>query len=432
MARQSLGTRGITAQQLKEIAMKAIGQMGPILRALMKSRLSAALVVLQVALTLAIVANMLPVVYERVVAALRPSGVTDQQLFAVSALTTADEATAMKQDLAARTARERQVIMAIDGVESASFGNTFTNSNSGWSSSVRTKVKDGTSVNSAFYMADEHAMRTLGLQLIAGRNFDPREIVSVGADTDINPRHVIITDALAKLLFPNEAALGKRVSLSSGSQSLDSEIIGVVKDVGRPWISGENYYVSSYLPYRLPGFAMWIVRGKPGVDLQQLSQQVQAALAKADRSMIYGTRALLFTDARREAYADSMLVAGLLASFSVLVLTVTALGIVGLASFWITQRSRQIGICRALGARARDIVSYFRQENLLLTGTGCALGILLAYALNFALTKQMDAEQLSWRWVGATGMFLLLLGQFAITAPAKRAAKIAPALATRS
>jgi putative ABC transport system permease protein len=407
-------------------------QFGPIFRALMKTRLGAALIVLQIALTLAIVSNMLPIVGKKIAAALRPSGVSDAQLFAISSLTTLEAKAAVKEDLTVRHARERAVIMGIAGVENATISNTFSNSNSGWSNTVRTTLERGGGTNSALYMADEHAIATLGAKLIAGRNFDAREILVATEGVDIDPKQTIITESLAKQLFGEETALGKRMTFVGDAKVLNSEIIGIVSDVARPWPGFGNYYDAAFLPYRVPGFAQWIVRVKPGSNGEQVAQAVASALAKADRSVVYGARNRSFTKARHEAYADHLLIAGLLASFSLLVLIVTALGIVGLASFWITQRTRQIGVRRALGAKASEILWYFRQENFLLTGLGVVFGVMLAYGLNFALTKQLGAEKLPLFWVCASAVGLLALGQLAVTAPARRAARIAPSLATRS
>src|SRR3546814_2713942 len=86
--------------------------------------------------------------------------------------------------------------------------------------------------------------------------------------------------------------------------------------------------------------------------------------------------------------------AGLLVGTIVALLLVTALGIVGLTSFWVSQRRRQIGVRRALGATRGDILRYFQTENFLIVSVGIAMGMLLAYGLNQGLMQQYELARL--------------------------------------
>jgi putative ABC transport system permease protein len=113
-------------------------------------------------------------------------------------------------------------------------------------------------------------------------------------------------------------------------------------------------------------------------------------------------------------------------------LLVTALGIIGLASFWVQQRTKQIGIRRALGATRRQIIGYFQTENLLLTGFGIVLGMLLAFAGNQVLMHYFEIDRLPLYYLPVGAVLLLLLGQVAVIGPALRAAAIPPIVATRS
>jgi putative ABC transport system permease protein len=113
-------------------------------------------------------------------------------------------------------------------------------------------------------------------------------------------------------------------------------------------------------------------------------------------------------------------------------LVVTALGIVGLASFWVQQRTKQIGIRRALGATRGQILRYFQTENFLLATIGIALGMLLAYAINQLLMSKYELPRLPLMYLPVGAIALWLLGQFAVFWPARRAAAVPPAVATRS
>jgi putative ABC transport system permease protein len=113
-------------------------------------------------------------------------------------------------------------------------------------------------------------------------------------------------------------------------------------------------------------------------------------------------------------------------------LVVTALGVGGLASFWVQQRTKQIGVRRALGATRRDILRYFQVENFLLASGGIVLGMLLAYAGNLLLMNAFELARLPWIYLPAGAALLWLLGQLAVLGPALRAASIPPVVATRS
>jgi len=113
-------------------------------------------------------------------------------------------------------------------------------------------------------------------------------------------------------------------------------------------------------------------------------------------------------------------------------LAVTAFGIVGLTSYWVTQRRRQIGIRRALGATRSAIARYFQTENLLIASTGAALGVALAVALNLWMVNTFEMARLHIGYALFGALVVLLLGQLAVLWPARRAASIPPALATRS
>jgi putative ABC transport system permease protein len=111
---------------------------------------------------------------------------------------------------------------------------------------------------------------------------------------------------------------------------------------------------------------------------------------------------------------------------------VTGLGIVGLAWFSVTQRRKQIGTRRALGATRFDIVRYFMVENWIITSIGIAIGIVGAVTLNWFLDTEYSTGRVP-LWYLPVGMVALwLLGQLAVLLPARRAAGIPPALATRS
>jgi putative ABC transport system permease protein len=116
----------------------------------------------------------------------------------------------------------------------------------------------------------------------------------------------------------------------------------------------------------------------------------------------------------------------------VALLVVTALGIVGLASFWVQQRTKQIGVRRALGATRAQILHYFQTENFILATAGIIIGMLLAYGLNQLMMSKAELPRLPALYLPVGALVLWLLGQLSVLGPARRAAAVPPAVATRS
>jgi putative ABC transport system permease protein len=115
-----------------------------------------------------------------------------------------------------------------------------------------------------------------------------------------------------------------------------------------------------------------------------------------------------------------------------LLVTVTSIGIIGLTSFSVTERTRQIGTRRALGATRVDIVRHFLVENWMITGFGLALGLGLTIGLNVALTNAADAPKMDWYLLLGGTVLLWGTGIVAALLPAIRASKVAPEIATRT
>ncbi|HEX5340506.1 MAG TPA: FtsX-like permease family protein, partial [Gammaproteobacteria bacterium] len=107
-------------------------------------------------------------------------------------------------------------------------------------------------------------------------------------------------------------------------------------------------------------------------------------------------------------------------------------GIVGLASFWVAQRQRTIGVRRALGATRGNILRYFQTENFLLATIGIGIGMLLAYGINLLLMQHYELPRLPWTYLPVGAVALWLIGQLAVLGPALRASHVPPVVATRS
>jgi putative ABC transport system permease protein len=157
----------------------------------------------------------------------------------------------------------------------------------------------------------------------------------------------------------------------------------------------------------------------------------EVALRKRDPNRVVG-KLRSMQDFKRSSYASDSLMAVTLSVVTGLVLTFSALGIFGLATFNVNTRTRQIGTRRAVGARKRDIVSYFMAENWMVTTLGVVVGCAMALGVGFWLSNQFGLPRLDLYFLVGGVIGLWALGQLAAWQPALRAAKVSPAMATRS
>ena len=404
-------------------------ELRPILSAMRRNKLGAALIGMQMALTLAILANGLTLIEQRLMWSDRPTGIDEPDIFAVSS-----ESLDRSQDPAARQAADLAALRSLSGVVDAYATNSYPLQGGGQSESVNlTPDQKIPTADTAYYFGDEHALHTLGLKLIAGRNFTAEEIADRSATAIPPAGGLIVTQALARQLFPAGNALGQSIFVESDKVS--SPIIGIVDQLQTPFASvagfGGSFANNSVLaPYRaLADSDVYVVRSKPG-QIDATMQAAERRLFAIDGDRILHSQSMAQT--RAEAYRDAHGFAVLLGTVCGALLAVTAFGIVGLTSYWVTRRRRQIGIRRALGATRGAIFGYFQTENFLIAAAGALVGVACAVGLNLWLVSsfEMVRLQIGFALVGAG--LMLLLGQVAAFWPALRAASISPALATRS
>ena len=398
----------------------------PIFSALMRSKVSMILIGVQVAMTLAIVCNALFIIGQRLDHMNRPSGMNEADTFYLASSGFGqgfDPRATIHEDLA--------TLRHLPGVADATISNSVPMSEGGWSTGLSLQPKQKTSTaDTAIYIVDEHALETFGVELVAGRNFKPEEVTDVTFGDRLQPASIIVTKALADKLFPEGDALGK--SIYMGEDPPTSTIIGIVDRLQQPWMSSSSIENSTFVPAFMPfgNSSRYLVRAEPG-RRDEVMKLVEQKLAESNTSRIIG-KVRTMEETRREAYAGDRAMAIILTAVILALLTVTALGIVGMASFWVAQRTRQIGTRRALGASKRDILRYFQTENFIITTFGLLVGAVLAYAFSLWMMQSYQSPRLPWYYVPIGFLCLWALGQLAVLGPAMRASRVPPAVATRS
>ena len=399
----------------------------PILSAMRRNKFGALLIATQMAVTLAFLANALTLVEQRVAWSDRPSGLDEANIFVINTETVDDA-----RDLAARQASDVDALRALNGVVDAYATNMYPLEGGGWIETVNLTADQKTpTAFAAHYMGDDHALHTMGLKLVAGRNFTPDEIVNRTENDLPMPSGFIVTKALAAKLFPQGNALGQPIFVENEKPIA---IIGIVDRLQGPMTAAtgfdSTYSENSVLtPYRLIGTRnVYMVRVQPG-RLNAVMKAAEQKLMQLQGNRILQTQSM--PDVRADAYRGDHGLIVLLTCICVALVIVTAFGIIGLTSYWVAQRRQQIGIRRALGATRQAIVRYFQTENFMIAAAGAAVGIAFAIALNIWMVRSFEMVRMDNSRAIVGAVIILLLGQFAVLWPALRAAAIPPALATR-
>ncbi len=404
----------------------------PILSTLLRHKMAAALIVLEIALSCAIICNAMFLISNRIDRISQGSGAVENEIVRVqlTGIGTDDNAEALtRSDLA--------ILQGLPGVKSAAVANQVPYTSSSWNTSVKmTKDQQQPTMNATVYMTGDSFMDTMGLKLVSGRRFNADEFIAwsaLSAGNNVQIPAVIITRSMADKLFPGGEAVGKTF-YSWGDDPV--RIVGVVDRLVRPGGQGGptalEYSMMFPINTAYDVGGNYLIRTEPGRRAEVLKAAVDALRKNGPNRIVLENDTKSMEDMRSEYYRQDRAMAWLLATVIVALLVVTALGIIGLASFWVQQRTKQIGVRRALGATRGQILRYFQTENFLLATIGIAVGMLLAYAINQLLMGKYELPRLPLSYLPVGALALWLLGQFAVFWPARRAAAVPPAVATRS
>jgi len=402
---------------------------GPIWRAMMKNKAGFALIALQIAVTMTIMVNAFAIMQERSNNAARESGLDEANTFALASVLYADYEIEQIKSL---VDEDLALIRGLPGVKNAVATNSFPLRQGGWSMAVATEAGNQTadSVGTAIYFVDEHGVDTFASNLIDGKNFTPDQVNWRVPENNTWPAVGIITEALGKVLFPEEEGsyVGKSFFINDNDPV---NIIGVMERLQAPWEGWTGVEQSMLVPQRRSdNFQRYVVRAEPGYR-DALMPQIEELLSSSNKDRIIRDVTTI-DEVRKLAYLGDTAMIKIL-SFVVIMLTViTGLGIVGLASFNVSRRTRQIGIRRALGATKPAIVRYFMIENFLISTIGLVIGGVLSVALNMAMVEAFALEPLAWYVIPVAMLALWGVGQAAVAGPARKASNITPAIATRS
>jgi len=264
----------------------------------------------------------------------------------------------------------------------------------------------------------------LRLPILRGRDFTVRD------DTASAPV-MIVNEKFARAMFPNENPLGKR-AMSSRDEKVYREIVGVVKDV-KYYGASDTARALVWVPYAQrnawhQGIVTVRTRGNPLLVLPTVRRELRAL----DPGIALANVATM-DDARDRSMAGDRLVAVLLGAFAGLALVLAAVGIFGVLSYAMEQRTRELGIRVALGARPADVISLVAAETVPMVGAGILAGLLIAAGLTrFARSMLYEIQPGDPRTFIGVALLLGAIGIVAAFLPARKAAHVDPVVALRN
>jgi putative ABC transport system permease protein len=399
---------------------------GPIVRAMTRNKTRFVLIILEVAITLAVVTNCVQLILAQRESMQQQSGFDDDNIIWVRSRTFGEEFQ-QGEVIDATIAADLRALQAMPGVVSAANTNFLQWQGGGSSNVVLTAGGNPEGYRTQVYFTSKGVFDTLDAPVTEGRGFEDGDYAYVSQE-DGNPAVVVVSRALAKLMWGDESPLGKVITNTDGSNPV--RVVGVIEEFYNPY----GWPIHEYVAF-IPGSvgnargASYLVRTESGA-MDSFVAGFEKSLLAVNANRVFRTQTVL--ELRDQFFSGGRLLVKAMTAVIVVLVFVTALGIVGITSLSVSERTRQIGTRRALGATRGQIMQHFLLENWIVTTAGIALGLIAAFGLNVLLLNYMDDAKLEWTLVAVGTVLLWLTGIAATIPPALRGMRVSPAIATRS
>jgi len=284
--------------------------------------------------------------------------------------------------------------------------------------------------NGQHYTVSPDYFQTMGIGLLRGRVF-------AAQDTRDSQRVAIINEVLAKRYFPNEDPLGKRLKQSPDTPSL--QIVGVVQRVEPYGLDRQSSGVAQFYTnfnqidlHELPSDVVEInLLVRTEVEPSSLASAVRAQVAALNKDQpVFNVRSM--EQILGQSLAPRRFSMLLLAVFAVAALALASLGIYGLVSYAVAQRTREIGVRMALGARSGDVLRLVMGQGMKLALAGVALGLVASVALTRTIKSLLfGVSTIDPVTFAALPLLVMLIGMLACWIPARRATRVDPLIALK-
>lgn len=333
------------------------------------------------------------------------------------------------QDLAARTNYYQRLLektRALPGVEGAAFGSTlpFQSVGNTQGFTIEGVAKDlSFSPDALFRTGTDAYLQTLGVKVVEGRLFDAR-------DTSTSPLVMVINQTFARHYWPKEPAIGHHISVNFPTPVWRT-VIGVVADVQE---RGYDLWMKPgiYVPApQMQGWTADFLIIRTAAEPSALTPSVRRVIAEVDSEQPV-SRVMTMDDLVDLNVADRRQQMTLLGAFAGLALLLASIGLYGVLSYSVTQRSREIGLRMALGASASSVTRIVVGHGVALTGVGLLLGLAASWAATRALKNMLygvsSTDPLTF---AAVAILLTLIALAACWIPARRASRLDPIVVLR-
>jgi putative ABC transport system permease protein len=263
--------------------------------------------------------------------------------------------------------------------------------------------------------------RAMGIRLLSGRELTDTD----NADA---PKAVVISETMARRYFPDEDPLGKRLTFGGGKDL--REIVGVISDVKHFGLNADAR-PSMYFPHpQNPARRMSLVVRAEG-DPLTLAAAIRGQVSELDRDLAVSD-VMTMEELVGTSLAEPRFTLMLLGAFAVLAMLLSAIGVYGVVSYSVTQRSHEIGVRMALGAKTSDVLRLVVGQGMTLVLGGVGIGLVAA----FALTRVMESllfgvTATDFSTFALTSVVLAGVALGACFVPARRATKVDPMVALR-
>ena len=272
-------------------------------------------------------------------------------------------------------------------------------------------------------VTDENYFRTMGVPLLSGRMYTAQESAERG-------RVAVVTRSFAEKYFPGEDPVGKQLVVNMKDEPNPTEIVGVVGDLKLDSLD-EQPQPTVYWPHAELVYSNMTFVVRTSGDPAALAGAARAAIQSIDADQpVADLRTMNHFLA--ESVARARFAATMLGVFAALALALAGVGVYGVMSYAVAQRTHEIGVRVALGAQGRDVLRLVVGQGMALAGAGLAAGLLGAFALTRLLSSllfEVSATDLA-TYATLTG-FLLLVALLACLVPARRATRVDPMVALR-
>jgi len=315
----------------------------------------------------------------------------------------------------------------LPGVRAAALTNSLPPDETEFSSNFivegRTPLKDVPQI-AYFNLVSTEYFQALGIPLRAGRTF-------TSSDSSDSPRVILINETLRRRFFPGEDPVGKRLNLSIAGKPDWTEIVGVVGDVKYNGMADDVQPAIYQTIEQQPAWGFSLILKTDVTDPLTLTTAARNEVSKLDQSLPV-TNVSTMEQRVATAMAPPRFRTTLIALFAAVALILACIGIYGVISYSVTQRTHEIGIRIALGAQRRNVLRLVLGQGALLAVIGVGLGLTGAFALTRLMSSLLfgvtptDAGIFTFVPLGLTAIALL-----ASYLPARRATKVDPLVALR-